>query len=200
MKRVGIGGEHLLFLGRFLRNPRTIGSFLPSSRFLARRMVAGLELRAGGRVVELGPGTGAFTGAIAAILPPDGRYLGIEREAAFMGILRTRWPQLEYVCDSVVNLVSIIEERGLMPLDHIVCGLPFASLPGPVTLRILDAVSSALRPGGTFTTFQYIHAYYAFPAARTFRREMRARLGDPTRAAVLRNVPPAFVLRWRKAT
>jgi hypothetical protein len=53
--------------------------------------------------------------------------------------------------------------------------------------------------GGTFTTFQYVHSF-ALPAARTFRGEMSRRLGaEPVSSLVAGNLPPAFVLTWRRA-
>jgi phospholipid N-methyltransferase len=85
-------------------------------------------------------------------------------------------------------------------VDHIISGLPFASLPAETTRRILDGVHETLRVGGTFTTFQYVHAY-GMTAAASFRRELSARLGSgPHSHLVVRNVPPAFVLTWRRRT
>ena len=54
--------EHALLFSRFLRSPRTVGAVTASSRALAEAMVDGIDLRQPGRIVELGPGTGAFTG------------------------------------------------------------------------------------------------------------------------------------------
>jgi phospholipid N-methyltransferase len=55
-----------------------------------------------------------------------------------------------------------------------------------------------LRVGGTFTTFQYVHAYRMPPAA-AFRREMSRRLdSQPAYQLVVRNVPPALVLTWHR--
>jgi len=94
--------------------------------------------------------------------------------------------------------VAIAGEHGLLPIDHIISGLPFASLPAEVTLPILDATRSSLREGGTFCTFQYVHAY-GLPAARSFRKEMERRFGSlVSRRVVFRNIPPAFILNWRK--
>jgi phospholipid N-methyltransferase len=74
------------------------------------------------------------------------------------------------------------------------------SLPTETTRRILDGVHETIRVGGTFTTFQYVHAY-GMPAAVTFRRELSARLGsNPRSALVVWNIPPAFVLTWRRLT
>ena len=190
--------ESVLFLGRFLRNPRRVGSIAPSSRYLAREMVSGIDRSPGVRVVEFGPGTGAFTAALDRALPAGGSYLGIERDPVFVDVLRRRFPRFDYACASVEDLVTIAGERGLLPIDHIVSGLPFASLPAGVTLPILDATRASLRDGGTFRTFQYVHAY-RLPAARTFRKEMERRFGPPfSRSVVYRNIPPAFILSWRK--
>lgn len=190
--------EHLLFLGRFLRSPRTIGSIAPSSRALAAAMVRSLACGHAGRVVELGPGTGAFTAALVACLGPSSRLLAIDREAAFIERLRRQWPVADFVCASAADLPALAAERNFLPIDHIVSGLPFASLPGDVTKRILDGIQQSLRPNGTFTTFQYVQAY-GLPPAVAFRRDINARLGgQPTRALVMWNIPPAYVLTWQK--
>jgi phospholipid N-methyltransferase len=191
--------EHLLLFGRFLRSPRSVGAIAPSSPSLARAMVAGLDLGVRTNLVELGPGTGAFTGTIAERLGPEARYLAVDREPAFIERLQERWPDLNCVCGSAVMLPAIAAEHDIMPIDHIVSGLPFASLPGAVTRQILDAIDQTLRPGGTFTTFQYVHSYPLPPSIR-FREDIDRRMGGPpSRRLVFTNVPPAFVLTWTRA-
>jgi phospholipid N-methyltransferase len=190
--------EHLLFLGRFVRSPRTVGAIAPSSRGLARRMLDGLEWRPGARVAELGPGTGIVTEAIARRLPEDGRCLAVDRDPAFVARLRGRWPHVEVVGDGAERLAALGEARGWLPFDHIVSGLPFASLPAATTRLVLDAIHDTLRPGGTFTTFQYVHAF-RLGAAQAFRRDMTDRMGgEPARTLAAANLPPAWVLRWRR--
>ncbi len=187
-----------LFFAQFLRNPRLVGAVAPSSRFLARKMLEGLDLNPGVRIVEFGPGTGSFTSEIFHALPGDGQFLGIERERAFVEILRERFTRGDFVLDSVVRIREIADTRGLLPVDHIISGLPFASLPPRLTLEVLDGSGDVLRPGGTFTTFQYLHAYH-FASARTFRVRMAERFG-PIRQRCLewRNLPPAYVFTWQK--
>lgn len=198
VESTGFGAEGLLFLRQFLRSPRTVGAIAPSSRFLSRAMVAGLESAEGCNVAEFGPGTGSFTAVLAATLPPGARYLGIERDSVFTAGLRRRFPGLSFVCDSVENILEVARASCLLPLDAVISGLPFASLPRSVTRSILDGLAGALRDGGSFTTFQYVHAF-GFPAAIQFRREMRCRFGPPvSRKFVPMNLPTAFVLRWRK--
>jgi phospholipid N-methyltransferase len=188
--------EHLLFLRAMLRNPRSVGAIAPSSRHLARRMVMGI----GGaeQIVELGPGTGAFTREIVNRLGPGGRVLAVETNRSFVERLLRAWPQVDCVCASAETLPALASARGISGVDHIISGLPFASLPAATTRRILDGVHETLRVGGTFTTFQYVHAY-GMPAAAGFRRELSARLGsEPHSALVVRNIPPALVLTWRR--
>ncbi len=190
--------DHLMFLGRFIRSPRTIGAVAPSSRRLAERMVDGLDWASARCVAELGPGTGIVTGAIARRLAPGAKCLAVDRDPAFVARLAARWPQVECVGDGAEALGALGTARGLLPFDHIVSGLPFASLPVETTGRILDAVRDTLRAGGTFTTFQYVHAL-RFRSARAFRETMTDRLGEaPSRSLVVANLPPAVVLRWRR--
>lgn len=190
--------DHWLFLTHFRKSPRTVGAIAPSSRRLARAMLDGLSLQPGVRVVELGPGTGAVTGEIARRLPDDAVCLAIDVDPVFSSRVGARWPRIASVCDRAERLVEIARARDLLPVDHIVSGLPFASLPASSARAIVEAIVSSLRIDGTFTTFQYLHAY-GFPSAvavrRTLTREMDS---SPARTLVLGNLPPALVLRWRK--
>jgi phospholipid N-methyltransferase len=190
--------HHTLLFAQFLRHPRSVGAIAPSSAVLGRAMVEGLDLNGPVRVAELGPGTGAFSRAILARLGPAGRYVAIDREPLFVECLREQWPQRDFVCGSAATLPAVAAERGLSPVDHIVSGLPFASLPAATTVEILDAIDGALRIGGTFTTFQYVHAF-RWPVGVAFRREINSRMGrPPSRRLVLWNLPPAYVLRWTR--
>lgn len=191
--------EHVFLFSRFLRSPRTVGALTASSRALAEAMVDGLDLGCPGHVVELGPGTGVFTAAIAERLGKDTRFLAVDIDPAFVSQIRKRWPDIECVCASAERLDDLVSARQMFPIDHIVSGLPFVSLPPPMTKQILQTVADVLKPGGTFTTFQYLHGY-GLPQAGSFRRAMSAHMGSqPTVRLVVRNVPPALVLTWRKA-
>jgi phospholipid N-methyltransferase len=163
-------------------------------------MLDGLHFAPGARVVELGPGTGAITGEIARRLPPSARVLAIDIDPIFTAHVAARWPHVETVCDRAERLVEIARARDLVPVDHIVSGLPFASLPVSTTARIVEGIVSTLGPGGTFTTFQYAHAY-GFPSALAVRRALTRSMGSPpTRRLVMANVPPALVLRWQNSS
>jgi phospholipid N-methyltransferase len=192
--------DHWLFLAHFRKSPRTVGAIAPSSRRLARAMLDGLSLEPGSavRVVELGPGTGAVTGEIARRLPADAACLAIDVDPVFSARVGARWPRIDSVCDRAERLVEIARARNLLPVDHIVSGLPFASLPVASARAIVEAIVASLKGGGTFTTFQYVHAF-GFSSAIAVRETLTREMGSaPTRSLVLGNLPPALVLRWRK--
>jgi phospholipid N-methyltransferase len=190
--------EHILMASRFLRSPSTVGAVSASSRAMARKMVERLPNDRPVTVVELGPGTGSFTSAIVERVASGSRILAIDLEQTFIDRVRRRWPSVDCVCASAEHLERLVAERHLAPVDHIISGLPFASLPVDVTRKILDGIEHTLRPGGTFTTFQYLHGYGLGPG-RSFRREMSARMGaPPERRLVLKNFPLSFILTWTR--
>jgi phosphatidylethanolamine/phosphatidyl-N-methylethanolamine N-methyltransferase len=190
--------EHVLLFSRFLRSPRTVGAVTPSSRAVAEAMVSHVDFSKPARIVELGPGTGALTAPIVERISPHIEFLAVDIDPAFCEQIQKRWPSVDCVCASAELLGKIVADRGLFPVDHIVSGLPFVSLPVPVTKQILENIAAVLRPGGTFTTFQYWHAY-GLPSGVAFRRSMNAKMGShPHIRFVLRNFPPALVLTWEK--
>lgn len=188
--------DSLRFFLRFLHSPRSVGALFPSSKALAQRMIEDVVFEPGQVLVEFGPGTGAFTAAIASRLVPGMHYLGIERDPEFARLLRERYPHLKFHCGSVEDLPRVLAEAGLDRPDHIISGIPFASIPTAVTRRILESTRASLRPGGTFATFQYVHAY-PLPTARTLRESMAKLFGTQMRRSPCwRNVPPTYILRW----
>ncbi|MFY9341577.1 MAG: hypothetical protein WAT39_03755 [Planctomycetota bacterium] len=189
--------DGLGFFGRFLRNPLTVGAVLPSSRYLARAMVGRLDLQPGELIVEYGPGTGPLTAVLRELLPNGAHYLGIELDTRFHRLLTERFPTLAFHHGSAADLQQILEQRGLPRPTRIVCGLPFASLPPAVQDDVIDGIVWGLRgTHGDFRTFQYVHAY-GLRAARRFRARMQEHFtGFERIGPVVRNVPPAFVLRY----
>ncbi|MEM8484338.1 MAG: hypothetical protein AAF564_02260 [Bacteroidota bacterium] len=185
------------FLRAFLRNPGSVGAIVPSAPELARAMVAGLDLQAGETLLELGPGTGAFTDKIRLMLPEGAAYLGIERELAFVELLQRRFPDMHFVNGSAEDASEIHQDSGLGEVRAIVSSLPFATLLADVRNNIIEDVEHLMTPQCVFRTFQYVHAF-PLPSAVRFRRAMDDRFGPFHRSrAVLPNVPPAYVLTWQ---
>lgn len=143
-------------------------------------------------VVEYGPGTGVFTDAIIQRLRPEARLLVFEVNPEFHQVLKARITdrRVTVLQASAAEISQYITNLGLPAPDCIVSGLPFTSLPRPVTHSILQATYATLKPGGVFVTYQY---------TPLLRRVLRSYF-DTTRITrlVLRNLPPALVFVCRK--
>lgn len=190
--------DRLAILGAFLRNPARTGTIAPSSPELARAMIGGLAIEPDETVVEFGPGTGPFTAEIRRMLPAPACYLGIEIEPRLVRLLRARYPDLRVVEGSAEHAPRYLAESGRGRVKAVISGLPFASLPPAMQDGIVRAFDALVGPGAEVRTFQYVHSF-ALPTTIRFLRRMHAVFGPHTRhAVVLRNLPPAFVLRWTR--
>ena len=186
------------FLREFLAQPFVTGAIAPSSVFLARRMVEGLELGKAEAVLEYGPGTGAFTGTILEHLNSTAKFVAIETNAQFAEVFMTRYPRVPLFQDSVANARTICDRAGILSVDSIVCGLPWATFSESIQLRCLDEIMRVLKPGGRFATFAYVHGL-ALPSAKRFANLLTIYFSHVSKSPVVwLNVPPAFVYRCRR--
>jgi phosphatidylethanolamine/phosphatidyl-N-methylethanolamine N-methyltransferase len=191
----GRAGSRLRFLGEFVRQPLTVGAFWPSSKSLSRLVVGSCAIKPGDTVVELGPGTGAFTELILDRLRGQSRFLAVELNASNVATLRRRFPRTHIVHDSAQNLT---EHLGRGRADCVISGLAWGNMLPRTQHGIFKAILRSLAPGGQFVAFAYLHAVW-FPTSVRFRRRLlRVFKRVETTPIVWRNLPPAFVYRcWR---
>jgi phospholipid N-methyltransferase len=189
--------ERLQFLGNFLRNPGSTGSFAPSSTWLARAMVRGCDLKNARTVIEFGPGTGAFTRLILRRIGEQTTFFAMELDGEQARRLQERFPELHVYNDSAAKIQEYLAHHGRKKADYIISGLPWGNMPAKVQKPILDAVLASLAPEGTFTTFAYIHACW-LPTALHFRKRLKEHFAVvKTSRIIWKNTPPAFVYRCR---
>ena len=193
-----LGGDRLTFLREFVRNPFTVAAITPSSRVLADLVTATVPHTGAPLVVELGPGTGAFTAAIQRRLAGRGWHLAIEINGRFAERLAARYVGLDVAVADACGLSDILAERGHGQADAIVSGLPWAAFAADRQDDLLDAVVGGLASHGAFTTFAYSHAGWT-PPARRLRRALRSRFEEVVLSrTVWANLPPAFVYYCRR--
>lgn len=186
------------FIGQFLAHPTTIGAVAPSSRFLARAMVDGLDLEKAKTVLEYGPGTGAFTGHIVERMSAGATFAAIELNPHFAASFRSRHPDLTLVEGSVADVQAIWRSQGWGPVDCIVCGLPWAAFGDALQMRILEQMMEVMSPHGQFVTFAYLQGLLV-PPGRRFARLLPRYFAHVTKSrTVWLNAPPAFVYRCRR--
>ncbi len=177
------------FLG-FLRRPKSVGSVIPSSRFLEQRIVDVAGIANAKVVVELGPGTGGTTRAILDALPANGRLLAIELDPEFVSLLRAE-PDARLIVHhgSAEQIGDILRRYGLPSPDAVVSGIPFSTMSDELGLRILREVWSCLSPRGRFIAYQF----------RSRVGQLGRRLfGRPEVELEVLNAPPMRVYRWQK--
>jgi phospholipid N-methyltransferase len=186
------------FLKEFLRHPSTIGAIAPSSTALARLIVSEIKPVSTSVIVEYGPGTGMFTAEILAKMRPGCRFIAIEKNLRMADIFKLRFPQVRLFLDSVENLPLILADEGISSVDYIISGLPWASFDSALQKKLMDVTVAALRPGGEFLTFAYIHGLM-LPAGRRFRNLLHGYFPKLEHSSIVwRNLPPAFVYRCIK--
>jgi phosphatidylethanolamine/phosphatidyl-N-methylethanolamine N-methyltransferase len=182
---------------QFLRKPQTTGAVAASSASLAREITSEVGLAEASVVVELGPGTGAFTGHILKAMRPGARFFAVERNAAMVATLRQRFPEVVVHTACATKLHELLEAEGGAKADVVICGLPWAAFPDGLQEQLLASISEALAPGGRFTTFAYLQGML-LPAGRKFRKRLDECFASVTRSrTVWANLPPAFCYRCR---
>jgi phospholipid N-methyltransferase len=201
------------FLRESRRHFRDTGSLLPSSRFLARALVAEMRQReTPGRILEVGPGTGSVTAQILRYLLPGDQLDLVEVNSHFIGLLRDRFARerkfrrhQDAVClihDAVENL------RGEGAYDHIISGLPLNNFSVAQVREVYRVYQRLLKPGGTLTYYEYVwirrlqspfvnrhERRRLFRVGRLVARYIRAY--QVRSKGVFMNVPPAIVRHLR---
>jgi len=181
----------IAFFRGFLRCPYQVGSIIPSSRFLERRLVEVAAICEARSVVEFGPGTGGTTRALLRALPANGRLLAMEIDPQFTELLRTEIADDRFIVHegSAQQIESALAGHKLAAPQAVISGIPFSTMTEQVGKCILNAVRTTLAPGGRFVAYQ-VSDRVAVLARDIFGR---ARM-----EVELLNIPPLRVYRWEK--
>jgi phospholipid N-methyltransferase len=151
-------------------------------------------------VVELGPGTGVISDAIARRLrPAGGRQLAVELHPDLAAHLRHTRPWLQVLAGDAAQLTHLLSGCGVDQADAVVSALPWTLMSAATQQRILEQIHAVLVPGGGFTTIITLSAW-PFPACRRFRHLVEQTFGSCViLGPIWHNLPPALVLTCTKA-
>ena len=187
------------FVREFVRDPLHTASVTPSSRALAAAMVRAIPAAGDPVVVELGPGTGAFTRAIQERTAGRVRHVAVELNARWARLLADRHPEIDVVEADARELPCLLADRGITAVDAVVSGLPWvAYAPGPDGRGLHAVITEVLAPTGVFTQFGYTWTRWAPPARRQLA-DLRSHFAEVTTSrTVWRNFPPAIVHEARR--
>jgi len=144
------GPDWWLMMKKFASKGRAIASFAPSSRFMARSMLRGIDFAAAKCIVELGAGTGPITAELVRQASPQTKLLIIELDPDLCARLKSRFPQVDVVNGDACHFDKLLADRGISSVDHVCSGLPLPSFPAPLRDAILATSARVLAPGGSF--------------------------------------------------
>ena len=181
--------QHALFLKAWIKSPSQVGSIIPSSDILAKR-VAKVASNQSGLILELGAGTGSLTQALVNSSIPNDRLLIIELDQKLCDILKKRFPDVNIIQANACYLNRVLIKQKIKPnqVGAIVSSLPFLSLPSMVTNRVLMQIFNTLTPDSPLIQYTY-GPRSPVPKAILERYERRAKRVE----TIIRNIPPATV-------
>ena len=156
-RAAGVPSPWGMFLSGFFKHPVMVGSVVPSSGKLIRKMLAPVDWANCKVFVEYGPGVGTFCRPILDRLAPDAQLIAIDTNPDFIRYLRHTIvdPRFSAIHGSAADVRRIVAEHGHEQADYVVSGLPFSTLPAGVGDAIGKATAEVLRPGGAFLVYQF---------------------------------------------
>ncbi len=176
------------FLREWLSDPLRVAAIVPSGRALAEMMTRDLN-PASAPVIELGPGTGAFTDALLKRGIPEDRLALIETGSNFVNLLRFRLPRATVLAMDATQLRKVTLFGG-EPAGAVVSGLPVLAMPPRAVMLIVHGAFVHLRRGGAMYQFTY-------GPVCPVKRQILDRLGLEAKriGSAMINLPPASVYR-----
>ena len=175
------------FFKEAVRTFKTSGTIRPSSKYLIRASLSGINFEKARVIVEFGSGDGCFTTAIAEKMHPDAQLFSFEVNPAFYNFCKTRFsgqPQVHIINHSAIDFDEVMQEAGIPRIDYVVSSLPLALLKDDMVRAMLEKVTRYLSPGGKFIQYQYSPQKYLLLKKYFERVQLKVSL---------RNLPPAIV-------
>ena len=203
-----------LFFSQFRENFTTTGAIAPSSALLGRAIIHPLSRRSSPpiHVLEVGPGTGAFTQQIVRHLRSGDRLEIYELNARFYEYLRQSLSWEAFQSRGIhcqLHNADVRDIRSDLHFDYIVCGLPFNNFEPELVSDILAVLTDRLTTNGVLSYFEYNLTHeFKSKFLKSKDRQRMIRVGKIVRAfidqhqfgyrQVWLNLPPARARYCRK--
>lgn len=173
-----------VFFSGFLKHPVMVGSIIPSSGVLIKKMLGPVDWDNCKLFVEYGPGVGTFCGPVLERLRRDGTLIVIDTNPDFIEYLRRHYRDSRFIAvlGSAADVEEIVQEHGFDQADYVLSGLPFSTLPDGVGPAIAAATHRVIRKGGAFLVYQFS------PKVKSF---LTPHFGKIDHAFEPVNIPPA---------
>ena len=178
------------FFKEAVKNIKTLGTIAPSSRFLSKRMLKGIDFSNTHTIVELGPGNGAITKYILKNLSPEATLICFEiNENFYQQLQELQHPQLIVLKVSAEKIVDELKKLNIVKVNCVISSLPLRLIPEEISAEILHKSFKILSANGTFIQYQYSLSYYK-KLKKVFKESISLEF-EPL------NIPPAFIYRCK---
>jgi phosphatidylethanolamine/phosphatidyl-N-methylethanolamine N-methyltransferase len=176
-----------LFFRRWLANPLQMGSVVPSSPALCRKIVEQTHYAHDEVVVELGAGTGVVSQALLNSGLAPSRLFVIEIVRDMANHLRAELPGANVIEGDARRLPALLPQQYHGKIGTVIVGIPLVLLPFAEQRRFIDAIEAvAPRQGFILYTYCITSPIPYKKHGLTPKREAWTPL----------NVPPASVWRY----
>ncbi len=144
-----------VFFQRWLANPLSMGSIVPSSIGLRKLVTNNVICAADEIVVEFGGGTGAITRALLEAGVPSERVWSIEIDGELASFLHQTYPDVNVVHGDCREIEKFIGDDLVGKVGTIVVGIPMVMLPIDLQKEIVAAIYRVLPKGRRFLLYTY---------------------------------------------
>jgi phosphatidylethanolamine/phosphatidyl-N-methylethanolamine N-methyltransferase len=179
-----------MFFRRWMANPLQMGSVIPSSPALCRRLVAQVRRAPDEAVLELGAGTGVVSRALLESGIPPERLFVVEIEPTMVRHLRQVLPGVNVIEGDARSLADLIPSAWHGRIGSVICGIPMVLLSLDDQRRLVAGIDT-VAPGRGFLHFSY--------CVTSPLSESKLRLAAFRAAWTPLNFPPASVWRYAPA-
>lgn len=174
-----------MFFKEFIFNTKEVGSIIPSSSFLTKKIISNINFEDAKVIIELGSGTGVFSDKIVKNKKKETLFLLFEVNEVFYNLLLNRYSIFENVFvfrEKAENLNKILETLNIFNIDYVVSGLPLLNFQKDNRKLIFNNINKYLKC--TCILFQY---------TRVLENEFSENYKILKRERVYLNFPPAYV-------
>ncbi|MEI7747594.1 MAG: hypothetical protein WCI81_00820 [Chlorobiaceae bacterium] len=166
--------KKILFLKKYLQDPQSIGSVIPSSKFLGKAIYKSIKELDQTNIIEIGAGTGAITKHISSLNP-----LLVEIDQEFCDLLRQNYPHLTTVNSCALEQLQKVDERFGLVLSIPLINNPFKS-------SFIPIISTLYSQGLLKWCVMYTYGLNDPLGEVNFQSKVRRRF-------IMKNIPPASV-------
>ena len=182
-------GDEIRFFKGWVKNPKNVGSIIPTSDVMAKRMASVIDLDSGLPVLELGPGTGVITHAILRRGVRPGHIYSVEYSPDFARILRRDFAGINVVEGNAFDLETTLASANTLTFDCVISALPLLSFPKAMRVELIKDLLNRIPDGRPIVQFSYGPLSPVPPIAGVTVRHLEF---------IFRNIPPAQIWTYRK--